>query len=91
MKDLAKAERKTQLHHRARKAKMPLSGFKYSRYAKVVIFPVLLAHFFTWTGCATPHQQIPLKVEKPIEGAPLTFGIPFPQGVCCTPRIMFVS
>ncbi|MEE9466573.1 MAG: hypothetical protein V3W14_13475, partial [Candidatus Neomarinimicrobiota bacterium] len=57
----------------------------YFSTLKKLILPVALIPILAFTGCSVDQSRIPLKVEQPIPGAPLTFGIPFPQGVLYSP------
>ena len=51
------------------------------RLVKIVFFILVLALNYS----AFAKDRIPIKVENNIEGAPITMGIPFPQGVLMSP------
>lgn len=63
----------------------PISKVGYFSNLKKLILPVALIPILAFIGCSADQSRIALKVEQPIPGAPLTFGIPFPQGVLYSP------
>ena len=78
------------LQHKSQIGRLPSSHYQARKsrcnpWMRFIISAGALMFAITWAGCAKPQNRIPLKVEQPVAGAPLTFGIPFPQGALHSP------